>query len=366
MIAIPPWRHNVDDFAFVDVATRPVPLRPEQRPRLDDVAREAGVSLATVDRALHFRPGVSARTLQRVQQAVQRLAEARAPAPSRGRQWLVCFLLPGGDNAFVDVLRGELAALTPWLTEQGAQVDVRTTDTFAPAGAAAAVKRLRGQYDAVVLMLQDHPLVRDAVERLAADGTCVVTLVSQIALRNRTHFVGIDNAAAGRTAAGLLARFTGGHCGPVGILMGSRYLQDHAERLRGFRELMATEHPQLALLEPLECKDRDMLAEAEVADLLARHPDLVGLYSIGAGNRGVHAALRKAGACGRVAWVCHELTPDTRAALLDGSCSAVIGQSPVQEVRASCRLALKHLTRKLTAPDVEPIRIEIYLKDNLP
>jgi LacI family transcriptional regulator len=349
-----------------DLATRPVPMRPQQRPRLDDVAREAGVSLATVDRALHRRPGVSARTLQRVQQAMQRLAEFQAPAPVHDRHWLVCFLLPGGENAFVDALRGEVAALTPWLSEQGAQVDIRTTDIFAPAGAAAAVKRLRGQYDAVVLMLQDHPLVRDAVERVAGDGTCVVTLVSPITSRHHTHFVGIDNAAAGRTAAGLLGRFTGTRRGAVGLLLGSRHLQDHSERLRGFRELMAVEHRQLTLLEPLECKDRDLLAETEVARLLASHPDLVGLYSIGAGNRGVHAALRKTGASGSVAWVCHELTPDTRAALLDGSASAVIGQSPLQEARASCRQVLKHLTRQPAMLDAEPVRIEIYLKDNLP
>lgn len=354
------------DFAPEDVATRPLSMRPEQRPRMDEVAREAGVSLATVDRALHRRPGVSARTLQRVQQALHRLAEAQNPCQARDRHWLLCFLLPGGDNAFVDALRGELAALTPWLVEQGAQIDIRTTDAFAPAGAAAAVKRLRGQYDAIVLMLQDHPLVRDAVERVASDGTCVVTLVSQIASRQRTHFVGIDNVAAGRTAAGLLGRFTGGRRGTVGVIMGSRNLQDHMERLRGFQELMVAEHPQLAVLEPLECKDRDLLAETEVADLLARHPDLVGLYSVGAGNRGIHAAIRKAGATGQIAWVCHELTADTRAALLDGSASAAIGQSPIQEARASCRVVLNHLARLPTPLDVEPIRIEIYLKDNLP
>jgi LacI family transcriptional regulator len=338
----------------------------EHRAPLNDVAREAGVSLATVDRALHRRPGVSDRTLQRVQQALQRLSIAYARTPTRSRTSLLCFLLPAGDNGFVDLLRCELEALRPWLTEQGACIDIRTTDAFAPAAAAAAVKRLRGQYDALVLMLQDHPLVREAVERTLADGTCVVSLVSQIATRHKTHFVGIDNAAAGRTAATLLSRFTGDRHGQLGIVMGSRSLQDHAERLRGFSELMAAQHPRLALLEPLECNDRDELAQARVTELLARHPDLVGLYSIGAGNRGIHAAVRAAGATGRVAWVCHELTAHTRAALLDDSASAVIGQSASQEARASCQLVLNQLARRPAPHELEPIRIEIYLKDNLP
>ncbi|WP_457421129.1 substrate-binding domain-containing protein [Roseateles sp. P5_E7] len=172
------------------------------------------------------------------------------------------------------MLRSELETLTPWLIEQGARIDIRTTDAFEPAAAAYAVKRLRGQYDAIVLMLQDHPLVREAVERAAADGTCVVTLVSQIATRQRTPFVGIDNAAAGRTAGTLLGRFTGDRSGRVGIVMGSRSLQDHAERLRGFSELMAAQHPRLALLEPLECNDRDEFTQPAVTKLLAAHPDL--------------------------------------------------------------------------------------------
>lgn len=342
--------------------------RPELRSRLHDVAREAGVSLATVDRVLHERPGVSARTLARVQAAVLRLASqslaSSTPQPQAG-SWLLCFLLPTGQNAFVAQLREALQALAPWLAERHARVDVRTTDAFSPAAASSAVKRLRGQYDAVVLMLEDHVLVRDAVARMAADGTCVITLVSDIAAAARNHFVGIDNRAAGRTAGALLGRCLTGRSGPVGIVMGSPALHDHAQRLQGFRELMAAEHPRLTLLPPLACQDRPESALPMVAQLLAEHPDLAGLYSIGAGNDGIHAALQAGGAAGRVAWVCHELTPHTRAALLDGSASAVIGQSAAEEAQLACRLALARLTRQRCPADA-PLRIEIYLKDNLP
>jgi len=343
--------------------------RPDLHAKLHDVAREAGVSLATVDRVLNQRPGVSPRTLLRVQEAVQRLARLNEPitAPQpRGGSWLLCFLLPAGPNSFVEQLREALHALTPWLTEQQTRVEVRTTDAFSPAAASAAVRRLRGQYDAVVLMLEDHPLVREAVERMAGDGTCVITLVSDIEARARNHFVGIDNRAAGRTAGALLGRYVTARDGPVGILMGSRALHDHADRLQGFRQLMAAEHPRLELLPPLECKDRPESARPLVAELLAERPDLVGLYSIGAGNDGVHAALRVTGAAGRVAWVCHELTPHTRAALLDGTASAVIGQSAAQEAQMACRLALARLTRQRGQAKPASLRIEIYLKDNLP
>lgn len=342
---------------------------PRLQTRLHDIAREAGVSLATVDRALNQRPGISSRTLLRVQEAIARLKSIQGPATALqapSRSWLLCFLLPDGQDSFVTQLRDALHSLAPWLAEQHARVDVRTTQACSPAAASTAVRRLRGQYDAVVLMLREGPLVRDAVDRMARDGTCVITLVSDITRCSRDHFVGIDHHAAGRTAASLLGISIAGKAGPVGIVVGSRDSLDHARGLQGFQEVMTAEHPQLQVLAPMACEEGPHQAQRLATQLLVERPDLVGLYSVGAASEGIHMALKTCGAAGRTAWVCHELTPQTRAALLDGTASAVIGQSAAQEAEVACRLALARLTRQRVVADPPPIRIEIYLKDNLP
>jgi LacI family transcriptional regulator len=71
--------------------------------RIADVARLAGVSLATVDRVLNQRPGVRAATVQRVLKAAAELGyvmdgalPASAPKPLR-----LAFLLPAGTNRFL-------------------------------------------------------------------------------------------------------------------------------------------------------------------------------------------------------------------------------------------------------------------------
>jgi LacI family transcriptional regulator len=337
--------------------------------RLHDVAREAGVSLATVDRVLNGRAGVRERTVQRVQAAVERLAYQPDPAAARlarQRPWRLAFVLPEGTNSFVAMLRAEIDALAPWLAGQRARAVVAQADAFAPQAMADALAALRGECDAAVVMAQDHPLVRDAIDGLADAGACVVTLVSDVPARGRAHFVGIDNVAAGRTAGSLLGRFVGKAPGRVGIVMGSHSLRDHADRLFGFQQVMRAEHGQLELLPAIEGHDRSDLTEPLVRELLRRPGGLAGLYSIGAGNRGIHAALKAAGAAGRVVWVCHELTPHARRALLEGAASAVIHQSPAHEVRSACRVALSRLARERLIADQERIRIEIYLKDNLP
>ena len=340
--------------------------------RLQDVAREAGVSLATVDRVLNGRAGVRERTVQKVQAVVQRLAYRPDPSAARlarPRPRRLAFLLPEGSNSFVGMLRAELDALSPWLAERRARAHVVLADEFRPVQAAAAIQRLAGQCDAAVLMCQDHPLVRHAIEELAATGVTVVTLVSDVPTPGRAHFVGIDNVAAGRTAGSLMGRFV---ARPrhgkekVGIVLGSRWLRDHAERLFGFQQVLGAEHPHVELMTPLEGEDRSDRTEPLVRELLAREPSLAGLYSIGAGNRGIDAALKAGGAAGRVVWVCHELTPHARRALLDGTAAAVINQSAAHEVRSACRVALARLGHERLLPDQERVRIDVFLKDNLP
>jgi LacI family transcriptional regulator len=65
-------------------------------------------------------------------------------------------------------------------------------------------------------------------------------------------------------------------------------------------------------------------------------------------------------------FIAHELTPQARRDLLDGTMDAVINQDAGHEVRSALRIALAHLDRDTVMADQERIRIDIYLKDNLP
>src|SRR5215831_14391353 len=230
------------------------------RANLQDVARAAGVSLATVDRVLHGRAGVHARTVERVNEVVRQLGYRPDPAAARlarNRIVKLVFVLPTGTNSFITLLNQQVQAISPWLAEQRAAATVQTVDVFSPLALARHLAGLQGRCDAAVVMALDHPQVRAAIDDLVAHGTAVVTLVSDVPSSRREHFVGIDNVAAGRTAATLLGRFVRPLSGEarVGIVMGSRSLRDHAERLFGFEQVMAAEYPQLRLLAPIEGHD---------------------------------------------------------------------------------------------------------------
>ncbi|OYU30783.1 MAG: LacI family transcriptional regulator [Comamonadaceae bacterium PBBC2] len=343
-----------------------------RRAQLIDVAAAAGVSLATVDRVLHGRAGVHPSTVEQVQAAVQRLEYRADPAATRlarGRSsHAVAVLLPSGKNSFVAMLVDQIQSLGPWLTEQRLAATVHRVDVFSPEALARQLATLRGRYAAVLLMGLDHPLVRAAIDDLCSDGTTVITLVSDVPSSQRTHYVGIDNVAAGRTAATLLGRFLGAAPAAqrVGVVLGSHALRDHAERLFGFQQVISAEHPQLTLLPALEGHDDSDRTRLLVANLLKREKQLAGLYSIGAGNRGIQAALVDSGRASQVVWVCHELTPHARRALLDGVADAVINQDAGHELRSAFRMALAQLNKERVVIDQERIRIDIFVKENLP
>lgn len=85
------------------------------KPTVHDIARTAGVSLATVDRVLNERPGVRAKTRDRVMAAMNTLGYVRdvgAANLARGRLYQFDFILPDNENTFMLSLRAELQSAT--------------------------------------------------------------------------------------------------------------------------------------------------------------------------------------------------------------------------------------------------------------
>jgi LacI family transcriptional regulator len=336
---------------------------------LQDVARTAGVSLATVDRVVNRRDGVRGKTVARVEAALAKLGyrpDAAATRLARNLSFRFAFILPTGANTFMTNLGEQVRRTADWLASQRAFIDVLHVDVFDPDALAGALESLSPSYHGVATIALDHPKVRAAIDDLANRSVPVVTLVSDAPSSRRLHYVGIDNPTAGRTAATLMGRFLGGRRGSIGVIAGSLVLRDHAERQFGFHQILSSEYPDLAPLPTVEGRDDNERTRVLAAALLARQPDLVGLYSVGAGNRGIAAALEERGRAHEIVWIAHELTVHTRALLLRGVIDAIINQDPGHEARSAARVLLAHCWGDPVVPDQERINIDIFLRDNLP
>jgi LacI family transcriptional regulator len=338
-----------------------------KRATVHDVARAAGVSLATVDRVLNGRPGVRPETAERVAAAIGTLDFRRdlsASLLARSRDLTVTFLIPRGHNAFMERLADAVRRQGRGLARARVRLDVVDVPPFDGRALADALDALQPRdCDCAVVVAPDDRWAHAGIERTSRRGVAVVTLVSDVPGSARRAFVGIDNVAAGRTAASLLGRFC--HEGAIGLIAGSQALQDHAERIAGFREVLAAEFPTIAIAGPLEGRDDDRLTGDRLAELLDRYPRLAGLYSVGAGTAGLVAGLAVLPDARRPRVVVHELTDASRGGLRTGLVDVVLDQHPDREVAAAIGVARALAGDPNARIRPEPIELGVYLRDNL-
>lgn len=339
------------------------------RPTVHDIAAEAGVSLATVDRVLNARPGVRQKTVDKVEAAVQRLGYVRdvtAANLARSRVYPLMFIVPEGPNSFMRGLEAEIRSAMQRSSVERTSIMIETVPPF---DAGAIVRVLDAidpaQVAGVALVATDTAEVSAAVDRLIDKGVHVATLVSDLSESRRTHFCGIDNLAAGRTAAGLIGRFCSGRSGKVLVVAGSMTLSDHMDRASGFAAVLNFEFPCLEIVGPVATNDEADRVCQTVRGALDTDPDIIAIYNLGAGNRGLVEALLP-GNDRNLAVVVHEVTETSRKGLADGLFDAVINQDCGHEVRSAIRVLKARSDGLMPISAQERIRIDIFLKDNLP
>lgn len=340
------------------------------RPTVNDIAREAGVSLATVDRVLNARPGVRGKTIEAVNEAIRRLGYVRDVAAAnlaRSRVYRMVVVLPETDGQFMAMIAEEARRVAMLAATARTVVEVLRYPAEDVHALASLLSALQGEgVDGVALAAPETPVVRDAVRGLREAGVAVATLVTDLPLSGRDHFVGIDNRAAGRTAGVLMGRFLGSGPAQVAVVAESMLLRESVERRLGFDEVMMADFPEADILPTVETHGRsDRLAEV-LRELLGHAPRAAGIYLLGAGQRALTATLADLGLPRRPVVIAHDLTPHARAALVAGSMDAVIAQNVGHLVRSALRVLRAKADRVPIDPGQEQIRIEIVIRENLP
>lgn len=339
-----------------------------RRATVHDVARSAGVSLATVDRVLNGRPGVRAATVERVEAAIAEIGFQRdlsASLLARARDLKLTFIIPDSSNEFMASLADAVTRRADPALADRIHIETRRIRALDADALAQALDALDLRHcDCAIVVASEDPQVQAAVDSATRRGIAVMTLVSDLPGTQRHHFIGIDNVAAGRTAASLMGRFLP-QGGKVAVIAGSLHLRDHADRLAGFRAGLSGEFGGIALIGPAEGHDERSETQAIVADILARHPDLAGVYNLGAGNAGLVAALEASGRGRAIRVIAHELTEPTRRGLQSGVIDVVLDQNPDGEIREAIAAARMLALGGNGAGKTDPIEIGIFLRDNL-
>jgi LacI family transcriptional regulator len=171
-------------------------MLPNRKARLVDVARDAGVSPATVSRAMIQPSLLAAETLARVRRSAEQLGyrpDAAARALASGRSMTIGAVMPTLDNA---IFSRALQAMQTTLAEQGYQLLVASHEYNATAETEAIRKLLARGIDGLMLVGAERAPEAEALIR----DTAVPTVLTWRTTAGRAAVV-VDNERAGWLAA---------------------------------------------------------------------------------------------------------------------------------------------------------------------
>ena len=331
------------------------------KPTFSDIAREARVSTATVERVLNGRGGVRPATVEKVLAAARALNyPRRLPEVHRGLIRIE-ILLVRPETTFYRRLTRAFERIAETL-DPALRLHRTFLDEDDPEAIAARIAAREPRRAGLILCVPDHRRIRAAIAALPPDAP-VVHVVTR-AHESVGELVSIDNYAAGRTAAMFIDRMRR-RDGAV-IAVSHHAYEVHRTRLRGFSDYMTEQAPEGLDFRWIGfTRDDRRVAGDLLFDALARWPDLMGLYNAGGANTGLIEALRRHPEGRRLFVVGHELSEPTEAALRDGVMDVVLDQAPEAQARRALDLMLHRLGLAEIAPDARPIRFITITPESL-
>lgn len=335
--------------------------------RIREIAVQAGLSEATVDRVLHGRGGVRSSTVAEVHQAIEDLHRQRTQLRLAGRTFVVDLVMDAPER-FSSGVRAALEAELPGVRPAVIRSRFHFTEAAPVGEIVGTLDRIatRGS-QGVVLKAPDDPRVVAAVERLVGVGIPVVTFVTDLPTSPRVAYVGIDNRAAGATAAYLVHQWLGELPGTVLVTRGDGTFRGEDEREMGFRATQRALAPGRRQVDLVNADGRDDDLHRLVRDALAAHPDVVAVYSMYTfgGNRATVEAFAAAGRHCRV-FVAHDLHEHNLALLHGGHLSAVLHHDLRQDMRHACRVVMQAHGALSGRPRSWHSAIQVVTPHNLP
>lgn len=305
------------------------------RPTIKDVAREARVSVTTVDRALNGRSVVREETIRKIADAAHAIGyHGRGIFQSRlnssAPEMRLGFILSKKSQEFYQNFAREIERAVAARTDIRGSADIRYSSSQSPGEFAELLTDLGKHCDALACTAVNDQRLNPVVQTLKDGGVPVFSVLNDFAQGIRNSYLGLNNMKTGRLAAWMITK-TIPQPGKLAIFVGGNRWHGHDLREVGFRSFAREVDRGFSVLDTLVNLETRQVTYEATLDLLNRHPDLKGIYVAGGGMEGAIAALRETHEAPQISLVVNELTVDSRAALIDGYVTMVIS-TPLAEL----------------------------------
>jgi LacI family transcriptional regulator len=345
---------------------RPSATTPPVRVGIKDIARALGVSIGTVDRALHDKPGINPETRDRVLStaaAMNYRPNLAARQLKAGTAVRIAVHLPREIALFWDSLKeGILEAAAP--LGPALEVEFRSYPRMGEGDVDLFDEALRGGANGLIIAPADPVALRPWIRKAAKQHVAVACVVTDAPDTGRLTAVSADPSTVGAVAGELLARFLPGG-GEVAFFTGWLGTQDHADKLRGFEGSVNVVGDGLRVASVVEAHDDEAAAYRQATALLKSHPSLRGLYVSTVNSLPVLRALEKQDRVGTVTVVTTDLFPALLPWIRRGAVAATVYQRPRTQGRTALHALFRFLSEGVTPPSLLKVTPAVVMRSNL-
>ena len=301
-----------------------------KRPTISDLAEAADVSISTVNRILGGKQAVRLGTIQRVQDAADRigfygLGSIEQHLMKARPSFRLGFLMQQSKRQIYQAMARQVVSAARSRRNETVEPLVDFVDLLTPENIAQRLIALGRECDAVAIIAADHPLIGQAIRTLRDAGKPVVAYISDQSAPDRAAYVGTDNWKLGRTAAYLIDRMTPG-AGRIAVYLGNHRYQCQDAADASFRSYIREHAPHLTIEDSRPTGEEPAEAYRMVSDLMDEADDIAGILIVGGGISGVLQALREAPARRRdgIRVICRDIGPEARQGLTEGLITAAL------------------------------------------
>ena len=312
---------------------------------IKQIADMCGVSRGTVDRVLNNRGNVKPEKRKRVLEVMRELNYQPNPAgkalAARKHKPVVGILLPSEGIVFFDDVLETMHRMARRYEDYGVRFVWRLLRRYHADEQCAAIEELRHEVNALIVTPMSEPAVIQKIDECVADGIFVITINNDVELSHRQLYVGSDYYEGGQTAGALL-QMIGPEELKTGVLMGSKAMLGHRQRLDGFCDILR-KNPHFELLAVEENEDDERISYEKAKAMLEKYPELNALFVISAGASGAGQAVKELGRVQSVTLIVFDTIPTTVQLMKEGVVKAALYQHPHQQAAKAIRAAFEYL-----------------------
>ncbi len=334
-----------------------------------EIARLAGVSVGTVDRALNGRKEINEKTRQRILWIADKngyrpnLAARALSIGGAGLSVGVC--IPREIRYFYDQLRNGILEEAARYRQMGLEILYDPVERL-DADQFANIRRLLGRgIKALIVTPGDPvamaPLIDEAEKR---HGVRVVCVASDNSMSSRSSAISVEPHLNGVIAGELMAKFVPAGS-RVAIVTGMLRTEDHRGKVEGFQKSFPVECPGGAVSGLIEGHEDEAETFRKCRDLLSRDETLAGIYVNTVNCLPVCRALHATGRAGKVRVIATDAFSEAVRYIEDRTVTACIYQNPYLQGQLAVRMIADHFTMGEPFPPTRYLSPVVVLRSNL-